>query len=248
MHQTLLEGDYIIVNKLAYGARVPITPLSLSFGNKHLFFDWLTLPYIRIPGYSTVCRNDIIVFNFPLEEGLPIDERLQYVKRCIGLPGDSVFISKGQVFINGEELKEPEKISLEKLAVAPDSYSPNIFPNSSVVKWNVDYFGPLYVPKCGDSISLTTKNVTLYKRIIEKFENNTLVNKNDSIYINGQYTQTYVFKMNYYFTLGDNRHSSIDSRFWGFVPENHLIGKASFILFSSNNTPSQKSRTFSSVD
>ena len=242
MHQTLLEGDYIIVNKLAYGARIPITPLSLSFGNEHLFIDWLHLPYMRLPGYSSVKRSDVIVFNYPMDDEFPIDEGQQYVKRCVGVPGDSISIVKGKVMINRKELQETENtlfsynittagkvdtnsikeldgyipensipgnkfnyfltkknvdslrhvkniLSVEKNNIDSVSYSPQIFPNSSTIKFNIDYFGPLYIPKCGGSILLNSRNLTLYKRIVEKYENNTLEIKNDSAFINGKYAQ-----------------------------------------------------------
>ena len=289
MHNSMHEGDFILVNKLAYGPRFPITPLSLSWGNQHLFLDWIKLPYLRIPGYSSVKKNDIIVFNLPIPNNLPTDELTEYVKRCVGLPGDSILIDNGQVFINGEKLVETENILfnytitsnannidsivlnklrnyapnsrftgnkhhvfisennadsllnlkdinfVEKNITPKEAYSSKYFPNNAAVKWNIDHFGPLYIPKQGDSIVLDNKNLIFYKKIIEQHENNTVENKNDSVFINRKYAKTYTFKMNYFFVLGDNRYNSIDSRYWGFVPENHLIGKASFILYSSNN-------------
>jgi len=231
MNNTLKEGDYILVNKLAYGTRIPITPLSLPIGNTYI--DWIQIPYLRIPGFTNVAHNDIIVFNFPLEDDLPIDHRQEYVKRCIGLPGDTILIKKGIVFVNNKKITESENIlylldeQKNRLLIDSSVYSPAVFPNSSNIKWNADNFGSLYIPKKGETISFTKENIILYKRVIEKYENNILNLKNDSVFINNQYCINYTFKMNYYFTLGDNRYNSIDSRFWGFVPEDHLIGRVS---------------------
>jgi signal peptidase I len=209
MNNTFKEGDYIFVNKVAYGSRVPITPLSFPFTDKYL--DWVKLPYIRILGYTNVAQNDIVVFNFPLEDDLPIDHKKEYIKRCVGLPGDTLLIKKGVIIINNQPIAEPESIlfpmDLNKKRIIIDStnYSPIVFPNSSLIKWNSDYFGPLYIPKKGAEIELTEKNLLLYKRIIRIYENNLLEIKNDSVFINNLYSKTYIFKMNYYFTIGDNR-------------------------------------------
>jgi signal peptidase I len=284
MHGTLYEGDYILVNKMAYGARLPITPL--SFGGHHL--DWLHLPYLRLFGYSKVKRNDVIVFNYPVYEEGAIDIQEEYIKRCVALPGDTVSIINGVVFVNGYKEKEPRTIyhhylvesktaidpavltrlnipegtrldsgqysffmsinqadSLEYqkniLAVRPDvmmknSYHPSIFPNYPVVQWNLDFFGPLWVPGSGDSILLDQINLSLYQRLIEKHEGVTLTLKGDSVFINDFYSTHYTFKQNYYFVLGDNRYNSKDSRYWGFVPESHIIGKASMVLFSGQKS------------
>ncbi len=239
MHQTLLEGDNIYVNKLAYGARFPITPLSLPIGNNYM--DAIQIPYFRMPGYSRVNYNDVIVFNFPMDDDAPVDERKGYVKRCIALPGDTLKIKRGVVSVNGKKVKEAETI-VSSNAIDSSIYSPAVFPHSSQIKWNSDNFGPLYVPRKGEHIVLTKNNVLLYKTVIEKHENNKLEIKNDSVFINDKYRMTYTFKMNYYFTMGDNRNNSIDSRFWGFVPENHLVGKASYILSSTENN-----RSFTSI-
>jgi signal peptidase I len=286
MNQTLLQGDRIVINKMAYGARIPITPLSLDILSAHTFLDWIQLPYLRFPGYSCINRNDVLVFNFPLDDAGPVDERKEYVKRCVALPADTLSIRKGIVFINNQELVDEKSvnyqydirfetpidtavrnqlhyfdstnlfrdlfipasiadslkhrksiISVTRKTIDPAAYTPAVFPNTATIKWNLDNFGPLYIPQRGKTISLNHKNIFLYQRIIEIYEHNTLNITNDAIYINNNVALSYTFKMNYYFVLGDNRYHSYDSRYWGFVPEDHLIGKVSFLLYAPDNSP-----------
>ena len=137
MRTTLLEGDYIVVNKLAYGARIPFTPLSLPFANSNAFLDFIQLPYLRLPGYTNISRNDVIVFNLPAEKDVPIDERTLYVKRCIALPGDTFKIEKGIVYINSKALPVPEGIH-DSVISGKAYYNPNFFPNDPFIKWNLD--------------------------------------------------------------------------------------------------------------
>jgi signal peptidase I len=224
MVPTLNEGDYIVVNKLSYGARLPITPLSLPFGGSRVFLDWLKLPYLRLPGLIPVRRNDLMVFNLPAEQELPVDERKLYVKRCVALPGDTFAMDSGRVFIDHRRLTYANE-KKDSFLADKNTFNPNVFPNHPFFRWNLDFFGPVVIPQMGKSVKLTVYNIYLYKKIIEYFESNKLEIRNSSVYINGRQAESYTFKMNYYFTLGDNRHNSIDSRTWGFVPENHIVGK-----------------------
>ncbi|MBR6656016.1 MAG: signal peptidase I [Alistipes sp.] len=122
------------------------------------------------------------------------------------------------------------------------------FPNSTLYPWTQDNFGPLYVPQKGTTIELTTNNLPLYKRIIDQYEGHDLRVEGDKIYIDGVEATSYTFAMDYYFMMGDNRHNSADSRFWGFVPEDHIVGKALFIVFSKGDDGIRWSRMFKKIE
>lgn len=216
----------------------------------------------------------------------PVDKRENYIKRCVGLPGDTLSIVDQQIYINGKKGDNPAlmqfnyavvtngvqvadrkfhelRISNEdimfyknvgmlpltqenadKLSKLPNvsevrrifyqagEWEPNIFPFDKRYPWNVDQFGPLYIPKEGATVELNLSTLPLYRRIIGVYEGNKLEVKDSVILINGKQADSYTFKQNYYWMMGDNRHNSADSRYWGFVPEDHVVGKAVFVWLS----------------
>jgi signal peptidase I len=293
MEKSLLVGDFLFVSKVNYGARAPITPVSFPFAHNTMpvvggnsYIEWPNMPYMRLPGFQKIKNNDVVVFNYPAEDGRPLDKKENYIKRCLGIAGDSLAVVNQQVLVNGVAAENPPKMQFkyfvqtdgtfdEKVAKRNDiteggrvsdqgdfellltkdakddllqqswvkkventlqakgAGASYIFPFKEEWGWNVDNFGPIYIPKAGDNIKLDTVTYFIYERAIKVYENNpTLEMKDNKVYLEGKEITSYTFKQNYYFMMGDNRHNSADSRFWGFVPEDHIVGKALFTWMS----------------
>lgn len=306
LEKSLLVGDFLFVSKYNYGARVPMTTVALPMVHdtipllhKRSYLKWPQLPYFRLPGLQDIKRNDIVVFNWPVDTvykffdtskrkaDKPIDKKSNYVKRCQGIPGDTLQIKNGIVFINGKQLILPERAKpqysytittngqafdptylVNELNITDGIYQtaantflftaltdvaanrlknnpivtnvtrnvsivpePNVFPQIQN-KWNKDNYGPIYIPERGKKIALNIENLPFYKRIITEYEGNDLKVNGQEIRINGQVANSYTFKQDYFWMMGDNRHNSEDSRYWGYVPENHIVGKPVFIWMS----------------
>ena len=357
LEKTLRVGDFLLVSKFHYGARIPSTVISFPMVHDTIpilktrsYLNKPQLPYIRIPGFQEIKNNDIVVFNWPAdtvrkffvkEKGVikPRDKKSNYVKRAIGVPGDSLEIKDGIVYLNGQENKLPERakplytykifskdgVSSSKLKnleidgfirkfiirnLSQESYNSlkaNIlsisntneneyliytddqgipikkvrelsidireiidnekelsltfndankirnsnefdtifrsikktnyinsvfFPGNKRFNWSNDQLGPIYIPKAGEKIKLTIDDLPLYKKIIRDYEKNELEVVDNNIYINGEISSNYTFKQDYYWMMGDNRYNSEDSRVWGFVPFDHVLGKPVFIWMS----------------
>ena len=310
-----MVGDYWCVSKLHYGPITPQTPLQVPLTHQTLwgtnlnsYSDLIQLPTYRFPGFSTLQRNDVVVFYVPHEQQRPTDQRTHLIKRCVAVAGDTVAIRAGQVIINGQpaqpagqmqttyfmevtsanddirqalqqqgvaDYDEPDGIPRATTdpatgkvgfvfscpvevaayfrqqpyvkamtvvgAAVPDGV---LFPDAADFRvsnaasavpshWQLDNYGPLPVPKKGQTINLTPANAAIYYKIVAQYEHNTGISwKDGMIQQNGRPLTRYTIQQNYYFMLGNNRHNSEDSRFWGFVPEDHVVGKAVFVWLS----------------
>jgi signal peptidase I len=304
MENSMLVGDFLFVSKFHYGTRTPRTPLQIPLTHQKIWFtnlpsyvDWVQLPTYRLPGFSEVKREDVVVFNVPpkdLNEGkdYPIDLKTNYIKRCVAVSGDVLEIKDKQVIINGQPLTNPVDMqysylvtandeinerNLAKLDLDPDDYTylgrpennkavyqmfltlakvdelktlpyvvsvendyrtnegpdSRIFPGSKYTPWNGDNYGPLTIPKEGMKIAINDSTLSIYGSVIRLYDHNKDVKiEEGKLTIEGKEITEYTFHQNYYFMMGDNRHNSLDSRYWGFVPEDHIVGKGFFIWLS----------------
>ncbi len=357
LEKTLLIGDFLFVSKFHFGARVPMTTVAAPMVHDTIpglgirsYLNKPQLPYYRLPGFQKIKRNEIVVFSWPAdtvrqffkkEKGVrkPIDKKSNYVKRCVGIPGDSISIVDGYVHVNGKRTVLPDRAKPQytymihakngvsskllfevgatdfnrKYISAPLNQSQlnalsghlvgggntpdgkmelytkhsgipssiirknnlslkeetgrqrtvtvteeianklennnsidsvimqlspkgelghNIFPQQVDYQWNIDNFGPIYIPQEGNTVPLNLGVLPMYKKIIKEYEGNTIGVTGNQISINGEVTESYTFKQDYYWMMGDNRHRSEDSRFWGYVPANHIVGKPVFIWMS----------------
>ena len=286
MERTLLAGDFVIVSKLHYGPRLP---QSIGIPFTDIYIPGLRLPTGRIPGFSEPRRGDVVVFNFPVEDD-PIGRKTHYIKRIVGMPGDTLTIVDKVPHANGRAMPLMPEMQQKWLAIRKstaafpidrlestgvedvgrvgsqldgvsfqstvalarevghwkeiESIQPLVIPAAAPRSQKIfpagsgfgrDNYGPVYVPSKGDVLHLTRETLPIYRDVIERFEGHELsYGRGGVIRIDGKQTNQYVVEQDYFFVLGDNRDSSYDSRFWGFVPWDHVVGRATTIYFSWN--------------
>jgi len=224
MAPALKSGDYIIALKLIPGPRICKNFDFLKMDGKPEFW--------RLKGLRAVERNDVLVFHFPYTDWnkLTMDMNKFYVKRCVALPGDSFYIENGIYRVKGSsqslgnisaqrKLGESDAADFEKVVYG-------CFPGAKSLNWNIQHFGPLYVPRKGDCLKMDSVNFSLYRKLIEYETGLKVKKKNNSVLLNDSLISIYTFTSNYYFMAGDNVRDSRDSRYWGLLPEDHIVGKA----------------------
>ena len=240
----------------------------------------------RLPVWTGFARGDIAVFRDPVQDDRAMLRRQLLIKRIVGLPGDTVQLIEGRLFVNRERIgpfpdetqsylvrlnsdsnavalvrdiglplelisgsgtmlelplnkamaamirERDDVISAEPMRMASGAPR-HIFPFSPYFEWNSDDYGPIIVPKRGRPVSITPATIPLYDRLISRYEGHELANSDNDLLIDGEISMSYVVEQDYYFVLGDSRHHSADSRYWGFVPADHLVGRAAIVLLSS---------------
>ncbi len=223
MEKTILIGDFLFVNKFIYGSSSP----------RNIPFTDITLPYFQLPALGEPERYDIVVFEYPGDrDELKPTVINNYVKRLVGLPGETISIVDKVVYINGKEIKRPHFIQYSNQMPIPKGIpNPAIFPYGC--EWNEDNYGPISIPKKGDKVKLNRSNIEIYRNIIDREYGKRVVTvEGEEIKIEGKTISEYTIKQDFFFMMGDNRDNSADSRFWGFVPREKILGQAWMIYWS----------------
>lgn len=222
MKDTLLEGDCILVNKIAYTVS---TPNQIPFLDKRL-------SRAELFSMGEPSQNDVIAFEIPSEFYNPSSQNYSVmVKRIIGLPGDTLEIKDKEVFINGNKLRNPSFLHINLSEPATENADEKLFPFDK--KWTIDNYGPVIIPRKGMTVELNPKNISLWQNAINiDFGEKVMSVEGTVINLKGKPLREYTFEKNYYFVLGDNRENSLDSRYFGYIPEEWIIGKAFMIYWS----------------
>jgi signal peptidase I len=223
MEKTIMVGDFLLVNKFIFGSSSPRT---IPFTN-------VVLPYFQLPAVREPEAGDIVVFEYPGDRDVLFPTQIDnYVKRCIGVPGDTISIVNKVVFVNGNEAWRPPNILYLNPYTTPEEVTnPRIFPKGA--QFNEDNYGPIVIPKKGTVIPLSVENIEEWRTIIDReFGRRVVTVENGIILIDGNPVNNYTMQKDYYFMMGDNRDDSADSRFWGFVPRDKIVGLAFLIYWS----------------
>jgi len=223
MENTLVVGDFLLVNKFIYGIT---TPRSIPFTD-------IRIPYFRLPAFKQPKRGDVIVFDFPgNRDELQSKEIVNYIKRLVGEPGDSIKIIDGKLYVNNELTSNPENSISRSHPNKDRDVDTRIFPKGS--GWNEDSYGPIRVPKKGDVIKINTENFDGWKYFIMREGHSIRISTDKKIFIDEIEKSEYTVGKDYYFMMGDNRNNSLDSRFWGFASRELVVGQAMLIYWSWN--------------
>lgn len=285
MESSLLKGDRVLVNKTAYGIRMPITPLTIPFTfdklfGKQSYSTAIQLGYKRLFG-SDIYRNDILLFNNPSEVEKPLDKRSLLLSRCVGVAGDTIRVNESEFQINGRkyvtspnlmlDFKYPQgltdtlRFSMNKLNIKER----NMTKDTAWVYLSLNRYEAFLLKEAlpdslnlvkGDTLSytillpyremiteLTPQNIPIYHDVILKEQEGRATFVDGKLYINGKVYTHYRFLYNYYWLLSDNVAEALDSRYLGLISEQDIIGKASFVWYSSGDEGTRWNRIFSRV-
>jgi signal peptidase I len=221
MENEVMTGDLLFVNKFIYGGT---SPRNIPFTN-------VRLPWFRVPGYRDVQRGDVIVFVFPGYRDEVVSEDFTfYLKRCVGLSGDTIQVINRVLYVNGQTAPLPRNMHFSfPRMTTPGSVDDRIFPKGS--QWNEDNYGPVVIPKKGMVINVNRKNIEAWDTFIRR-EGHTVTENGDRIAIDGKEVTQYTVQRDYLFGMGDHRDNSLDSRYWGFIPKENLVGTPMIVYWS----------------
>ncbi len=221
MENEIMAGDFLLVNKFVFGGT---TPRTIPFTN-------MRIPAFKLPSFWHVDRGDVIVFIFPgMREEVEAPDFAYYLKRCIALAGDTLQIVNRVIYVNGKPFPIPRNIKFNSVLVKPRGYvDPRIFPKGA--PFNEDNYGPLVIPKKGDVVQLTPATYERWDTFIRR-EGHSIDERGNTIYVDGKEVQSYTVERDYLFGMGDNRDNSLDSRFWGFIPAESVVGTPLIVYWS----------------